>query len=239
MATPKRNLKRIPKPSADEIKKIKLSLRLRANDPLPKCPAKCGNKAKKLGAPHTDAGHRCNQCDCGHVAGMGTKHYGVGYCVFHENAKAYKGSSEEVAHRQKVALQQGYPDQLYKYKSTDETFKEIREAAEKAQGRHQLREEVVVLRGALQKYIKQIDEKVHQHITDDNVNSLARLTTSIAKLARVELDVTDVDYIHKDEVKSWLYAILRAVQEEITDPEEQKKLLERLVKIPDPTTGRH
>jgi hypothetical protein len=161
----------------------------------------------------------------------------VGYCVYHENAKAYKGTAQEVAHAQKVALQQGFPDKVYKYQSSDEKFSEIREAAEQAQGRHQLREEVVVLRAALQKYINQLDDV--ERITDDHINSLARLTTSIAKLAKVELSITDNDYIHKDEVKGWAYQILRAVQEEVTDMELQRVLLERLAKIPEPTTGRH
>lgn len=240
MSEKKRNLKRVPKPSADEIKKIKASLGLRANDPLPKCPAKCTNTAKKLGGLHLEAGHRCGECQCNHVAGMGTKTYGVGYCVFHANAKAYKGSQEEVAHRQKVSCQQGYPNKIYKYKSEDESFEDIRKAAEEAQGRHVVREEVVVLRATLQKYIKQIDEKLggaEGHISDDNVNSIAKLTTSIAKLAQAELAITDVDYVHKDEILGWTYSILRAVQETITDTTEQKQLLKRLSEIPQPTTG--
>jgi hypothetical protein len=236
MSDKNRKIKRVPKPSREEIKKIKASLNLRMNDPLPKCPAKCTRKAKELGGEHLEAGHRCGECMCNHVAGMGTVHYGTGYCVFHENAKKYKGSAEEVQHRQKVACQQGYPNKIYEYQTKDDRLADIREAAEAAQGRHQLREEVVVLRSILQKYLKQMED--FDHVSLDNITGVTKLSTSIAKLARVELDVTDSDYIHKDEVKSWLYKILRAVQEEVTDLKEMDSLLKRLSKIPEPTTGR-
>jgi hypothetical protein len=171
---------------------------------------------------------------------MGTKHYGTGYCVFHENAKAYKGSAEEVAHRQKVSCQQGYPNKVYKYESEQESFEAIRNAAELSKGRHQLVEEVVVLRATLQKYINQIDTKLGEsgYISDDNITSITKLTSAVAKLAHTELEVTDIDYVHKDEITGWLYSILRAVQETITDLEEQTKLLKRLSQIPKPITGR-
>jgi hypothetical protein len=239
MSDKKRTIKRVPKPSQEEIKKIKASMNLRANDPLPKCPAKCTTKAKSLGGEHLDAGHRCGDCQCKHVAGMGTKHYGTGYCVFHDNAKKYKGSAMEVAHRQKVSCQQGYPNEIYKYESEQESFEAIRISAEAAKGRHEVREEVVVLKATLQKYIKQIDEKLGTsgYVSDENITSITKLTSAIAKLAHTELEVTDVDYVHKDEITAWLYAIMRSVQEGITDLDEQVRLLKRISLIPQPTTG--
>lgn len=237
MSDKNRKLKRVPKPDKTEIKKIKASLGLRANDPLPKCPAKCTNKAKRLGEEHTEAGHICEECRCGHTAGMGTEHYGVGYCVFHENAKAYKGSAKEVAHTQKIALQQGYPDKVYRYQSSDKYLEKTREAADAAQGRHQLKEEIAVLRMLLQKYLKQIEDITE--VSEETIKSVSKLTSTIAKLAAVELNVTDDDYIHKDEVKGWLYLIIRAIQEEVTDPLLQDALFKRIKELPNPTTGRN
>jgi hypothetical protein len=231
----KRKITIIPRPPREEIIKIKHSMNLRSNDPLPRCHAQNTQKAKKLGEAHQGSRHICGECQCSHVAGYGTEHYGTGYCVYHENAKKYKGQAKEVAHAQKVAVQQGYPDKVYKYLSDDKKFSEIREAAEAAQGRHELREEIVVLRAALQKYINQLDDK--DTISDDNINSLARLTVSIAKLAKVELSITNSDYIHKDEVKGWLYSIMRMLQEEIKDVPLQQKILQKLVLIPQPKEG--
>jgi hypothetical protein len=231
-----RKLEIIPRPPREEIIKIKHSMNLRSNDPLPRCHAQNTRKRKELGEAHQGSRHICGDCQCSHVAGYGTKHYGVGFCVYHENAKKYKGQALDIAHAQKLAVQQGYPDKVYEYISDDEKFSEIRAAANAAQGRHELKEEIVVLRAALQKYINQLDLK--GTISDDNINSLAKLTTSIAKLAKVELTITDSDYIHKDEVKGWLYSILRMVQEEVQDVKLLQTLLGKLADIPNPQGGK-
>jgi hypothetical protein len=236
MSRPKRKIEIIPKPPLEEIKKIKHSMGLRSRDPLPKCPAKNVRRAKELGEAHQGERHRCGDCQCKHVAGYGTAHYGIGYCVYHENAKPYKGSAAEVAHAQKIAVQQGYPDHVYRYLSKDKKLSEIREAAAKAQGRHDLVEEIIVLKASLQKYLNQLDDK--DSISDANITSLARLTTSIAKLAKVELSITNLDYVHKDEVKTWLYQILRLIQDEVKDLQLQERILRQLTNIPKPNAGK-
>lgn len=252
-----RDIKVEPKPPKEEIKKIREALRLRANDPLPRCMGKHVHRGKESG--HDEPGHLCDYCRCKHVAGHGTKHYGYGYCMCHENANQYKDKALDMAHAQKVATQQGQPENVYKYITTLDHIDGIREAADAAKGRHQLKEEIVVLRSLLQHVLQMQSDRInvsqheppkdldgheklmwleHRHVSSKEINSIATLTRTIGTLAKTELEVTDSDYVHVDEVKTWLFRILRLIQEKVEDIELQQILLEDMAQIPNPEAGK-
>lgn len=237
----------VPKPSRAEIYKIKRSLRIRQNDPLPRCMARSKDAAEKLGPEHQKRGHVCEECRCKHIAGYGTKHYGYGLCFYHEKPDHLQKAARIMADQQRALTMAGYPDKVFKYQTNDEKLSDIREAADAAQGRHQLKEELVVLRMLLQRLLRQIDTRNDgvedpselQEIGAADILNVTRLTTTISKLAAIELQVTDSDYVHQDEVKRWIFQVVRAIEELVTNPDEQEALFTRIANTIDPQSGKH
>ncbi len=231
-----------PVPSLAEQKKIKLALNLRVDDPLPRCRGRSAHKVKKFekagNNDHSGAGHLCDECMCHHVAGYGTTHYGTGYCIHHENSIHYKGHAEEYAHKQSVALQQGYSN-VYKYESSSRYIEATRRASEEAKGRADLSDEIAVLRSTLQTIINAIDKQIDRQIVDEkNIKLLDKLANTISKLAKTNLEITDTDYVHVDQVKQWAYGLVRVVQDVVSDPKLQQELIEGFSAVVQPQAGR-
>lgn len=233
-----------PKPPQSEIAKIKKALNLRASDPLPRCRGRVAYRVKKFekagNNDHSAKGHLCDECQCHHVAGFGTDHYGVGYCIHHESSIHYKGHAEQHMHDQKIALQQGYPDNVYKYQSSSRYLKAVRMAADEAKGRSDLKEELSVIRTVIQEVIEKIDEKIHDDddLPEKEIKLLDKLSNTVAKLAKTNLEITDTDYVHIDQVKQWAYQIVRAVQDIVIDVKQQEKLIGEFAKIAQPKAGK-
>lgn len=247
-----------PKPPKEEIKKIRAALRLRADDPFPRCMGKHVHRGKEAG--HDEPGHLCDHCRCKHIAGHGTKHYGYGYCMCHENANQYKDHAVDMAHAQKVATQQGQPENVYKYLTSIEGVEGIQEAADAAQGRHKLKGEIVLLKEMLQALMSQVAERVRaakekppeepgvvdkllwieaRSISTKEINAVATLTRTIATLAKTELEITDSDYIHIDQMITWFTAVFRVIEEMVLDPQLIFDIKAEMAHIPQPITGKY
>jgi len=238
------------KHSAEEILKVKSSLSLRQIDPLPRCPAKSNIAIKGFEEAgdfsHSNRKHQCNECRCHRTAGLGTNHLGVGYCFYHESGRRMS-NAVSVARNMKVAIQQGYPDEPWRYKSNETYLSEVREAAEKAQDVLSMREELNVLRTTIQQIVSSWDErgeftelyKGEEIPASDATKAgiLAKLIDSIGKLARVQLDVTSEDYVHAEEVKMWIGEFIRIIENTVTE-EQFESIIEEIKKVPQPMTGK-
>jgi len=258
-------VKPLPMPSRKEQIKIKHSLGLDADHPFPRCPGKGKRsvrdpfirKLEKAG-DFSHSGNRrehiCDFCQCKHVAGWGTKHYGVGYCYFHD-----VDSGRQVSKSMTIAIQQGYPLNPIKYRSDRDYIEEVRKQAEAAHGRLDLGEELNVLRAHMQEveemYSKTGAESLTMKgkdgeavlMTDDvKIDRVVKLVKAISDLSRNAYIIEESDYVHIDEVKQWLYGIYRMLDNvckkhivgEIDSNDLSKAFQTGLKNIAMPATGR-
>jgi len=96
-----------------EIRQIKRKLNLPQAAPLPKCPAKSKKALNDLAIKgeswHKDKKHApCVQCTCPNTAGLGTTHYGYGWCHLHERGFSEK-DCKQMADADLIAHQQRHP----------------------------------------------------------------------------------------------------------------------------------
>jgi hypothetical protein len=222
----KKYVKPLPTPSRKEQGKIKSSLGLDTDHPLPRCPGKCAKTVRGLEAKgdfsHSGSrkAHLCEVCRCRKVAGWGTKHYGVGYCYYHD-----VDNGRIVSKTMAIALQQGYPLNPIKYRSENDYIEAVRAMAEAAHGRLDLGEELVLLRSHIQElenlYHKTGAEaltmkgnKGPEPMTDDvKLDKLTKLVKAVSDLSRDSYVITESDYVHIDEVKVWLWQIYRLIED--------------------------
>lgn len=249
----------VPKPSKAEIRKIKLSLGIRSACKLPRCVGKnltFVRRVEKEGDhSHSAIDHMCGKCRCKHIAGTGTVHYGVGLCIFHELTERYARYKVKIAEEHKMALQQGYPDHVYLYKSDNKALEEIRQAAEEAGDQMSLREELNLLRANMQdlqsvmgsKKLSMKSGESTADMTDDvRIRLITSLATAIGKLTEQQLVITESDYVHADDVRVWLFNIWKLIEDTCTkmvrgqiDPNDFIKTIKPdFVRIVMPKTGR-
>jgi len=129
-----------------EVRQIKRKLNIPTRAPLPKCPAKSKRKIKLLIASgilgHDDPKHApCELCTCDNTAGLGTIHYGYGWCHVHERKKPTE-TKERMANADLIAHQQRHPrvfrdanqylDNIEKQGKKDETSFDLTNEMDKA-----------------------------------------------------------------------------------------------------------
>jgi hypothetical protein len=251
---------RLPIPPIAEQLKIKRSLNIERNEPFPRCRGKMQKKVKEFekkgdfshsGTPRT---HLCNDCRCKRVSGWGTTHYGVGYCWYHD-----VDSARSFSKSQAVALRQGYPLDPIHYKSDSEYIDDVRRQASDSGNVLSLRDDLVLLRTHLQEFeqfwreadpAKQLRMKTAHGaapMTDDvKVACLTKLVNSVSRLSRDQFVITESDYIAVDEVKTWFWAIIQALErncrklvaEEIDKKDFLPAMMRDLREIPMPKTGK-
>lgn len=251
---------RSPIPGRAEKTKIKNSLGMEANEPFLRCRGKVHAKVKlfeKRGDfthSGTQKNHVCNLCRCERVAGWGTTHYGVGYCYYHDIDAA-----RPMAKAQTIALRQGYPLDPIKYKSDSAYIEDIRRQAEASGNVISLRDDLVLLRTHIQEFeqfwreadpAKQLRMKTAHGaapMTDDvKVSCLTKLTNSISRLSRDQYVITEQDYVAIDEVKTWFWSIIQALERncrkmlagEMPMKDFQSAMMRDLREIPQPKQGR-
>ena len=257
------NVTYYPIPSQAELIKIRKSLLMPNNSKFFRCPAKNFKKViafrRKGDYSHDGPSkkHRCEKCRCGNVAGMGTTHYGVGYCIYHEHTKNGYKMAKRIAKGMALTIQQGYPVEPYKYE-TDSTFIDrIRKAAEDAGGNIDLRDELNLIRDHLQQFQSKFDGKKGgldmmtktgpQSMTDEvRVDCITKLIKAVSSVARDQYVITESDYIHSDEVKVWFYTIWLVIEKnidalikgEIEVNNLKEKIRLALIEVPLPKSGK-
>jgi hypothetical protein len=250
---------RLPVPDGAEQRKIKNSLGMAEDEPFLRCRGKVASKVrafeKRGDFSHSglQSAHVCNDCRCQRTAGWGTKHFGVGYCWYHDI-----DSARRLAKAQTIALRQGYPLDPIRYKSDSVFIEDVRRQAEDSGNVLSMRDELIVLRTHLQEFEKYwrttgVDHltmktaRGEERMTDDvKLLSLVRLTNAISRLSRDQYVITEADYVAVDEVKTWFWAIIQALERnhrKLLSSELDKKdflaaMMHDLREIPQPKTGR-
>lgn len=252
-------IKWVPIPSKAEQHKIRLSLGMPANMPFMRCPGKSVTfvRACEAKGDFSHSGprkqHICEKCRCKRTAGQGTKHYGVGYCYYHDI-----NGSRVIAKSMAIALQQGYPLDPIKYRTETEYIDQVREQAEQAQGRLSVGEEINLVRAHLQEFelmwrkvgaegmTMRAGTKVAPMTDDVKLELLVKLADTVSKLTRDSYVITESDYCHIDEIKVWLWEIWQCIQRNINrmlcgdlkDVDLEAAIKQEFKLIPLPKTGR-
>jgi hypothetical protein len=250
---------RLPVPEYAELHKIKRSLNIEHDEPFPRCRGKDFRKVKKFekGGDFSHSGtarqHLCDACRCKRVGGWGTKHYGVGYCWYHD-----VDSARKMAKSQTIALRQGYPLDPIKYKSDQDYIDDVRQQAQASGNILSLRDDLVLLRAHLQEFekfwreagpneLKMKTAHGASKMTDDvKIACLTKLVNAVSRLSRDQYIITEQDYISLDEIKTWFWAIIQALErncrklvaEELDKKEFLPAMMKELREIPEPKTGR-
>ena len=240
-------------PSDAEIAKIKASLGVKKEDCLPRCPAGSIAKRKKLqaaGEACDDCGKRghtpCHKCRCPSTCGSGTEHYGVGFCFSHEKGRN-RAIAEKYARTHKTALQQGFPLKPVRYVSDNDYLVQIQEEAVDAREKMETVRELDLVRAKLQEFEDKIYADDFKVLfkgelvpagDDVKIDAVTKLTRAIGSLAKINLEVTDSDYIHKNEIKLWFQEILNVTRAAMTSDEEFEEWLDKFKQIPVPQSGR-
>ncbi len=195
---------------------------------------------------HSEKNHSCDLCRCKKTAGVGTEHYGVGYCYNHDQG-IRTGKSALISRNMKIAAQQGYPDEPWRYQTDDKYLSKIREDALHAKEFLSLKEEMLLLKSNLQKVVDSWTERggftemyrgVPIEASDETKTTvLTKLTDSVGKLARIHLDVTSEDYVHIEEVKIWLSEFIRIIENAVSE-EQFGKIVTEIKEVPQPMTGK-
>ena len=151
-----------------------------------------------------------------------------------------------------VAIRQGYPDKVYKYRNESEYIDEIRQKAEDSGGMTDLRDELAMLRDQAQQLVTMFDGNetlTEGYDKDGNPKSMtdatkiklmAQLMTAIGKLTRDNLAVTEDDYVHVDQVNVWFAGVIRILQHalEAEQGELFTKIIASIKEVPTMKSGR-
>lgn len=234
------------KPTYEMNAKAKAALGIPNHIKLPRCMAKRKMALRHLEG-HDAPDHICDDCRCRFVAGYGTSHYGVGYCIVHEHDPRYRGHARRVMEAHKVAIQQGYPDKAYKYAVADPDgyVEEIRKAAEDARGVTDLREEIVLVRSELQRMLKEYEGgnfKVRvgsardgfKYVEADDMERSKALNALVRSLSRISVDnlrLTEDEMVSKDKLKVWAAGTISIVERMSPDKRFRDEFVEQFAKL--------
>lgn len=240
------------KPTYEMKAKAKAALGIPNHMKLPRCMAKRKMALRHLEG-HDAPDHICDDCRCRFVAGYGTSHYGVGYCIVHEHDPRYRGHARRVMEAHKVAIQQGYPDKAYKYAVADPDgyVAEIRKAAEDARGVTDLREEIVLVRSELQRMLKEYEGgnfKVRvgsprdgfEYVQADDMERSKALNALVRSLSRISVDnlrLTEDEMVSKDKLKVWAAGTISIVERMSPDKRFRDEFVEQFAKLFEDVNG--
>tara|TARA_Y100000310_G_C20658746_1_gene803467 strand:- start:418 stop:1098 length:681 start_codon:yes stop_codon:yes gene_type:complete len=159
----------------------------------------------------------CEKCRCNHVAGYGTYgdfyglgdtgHYGVGYCIWHENDHSHKAHADVYAVNQMKALQQmGRKADG----NVEDYLKDTVVEREEALTRTKAREEMELIFETLEEFKRiagdgELTELARGQSVPISDKSRIELALNIAKtmsgMKLNEFKLDNAEYIHYDELK--------------------------------------
>jgi len=247
-----------------EERKAKRSLGIAPSMPLPRCGHWSKARAQKIAdetgdMSHFEPNHVCDECKCLRVAGSGTNHLGVGWCHSHEVNHSNRNCRERVE-AMTAAIRKGYPMDVVELSKGGQFLEKINTDAQRAIEQVTLKKElgnIRLLGDTLMKHITdEVDEKtgktksgIHQftesykegpgQASDATLYALyAKMTDSISKLAKVELEISDLDYVHWDDVRIYFAKLANVVSKMIEDDGLMNRILMEWATIPEPGSGR-
>lgn len=252
--------KPLPQPCEAELLKIRRSLNMQRDEPFMRCRGKMSIKVrafeKKGDFSHSGSqtNHTCNLCRCKRIAGQGTSHYGVGYCYYHDI-----DSARRMAKAQMIAIRQGYPLDPIKYKSDTDYINDVRRQSEESGNVLSVRDDLALMRAHLQEFekfwrttdpTKKLTMKTARgaaDMTDDvKITCLTKFALAISRFTRDQYVITESDYVAVDEIKTWFWAIIQALERncrkmlanELQPKDFQAAMMADLREIPQPKAGR-
>jgi hypothetical protein len=236
-------------------RQAKRSLGLQPSEPLPRCGHWSRSKAEKLAKEgddsHMKSSHVCELCMCELAAGKGTHHLGVGWCYRHEKGHSHK-DCEARATAMTTAIRSGYPARVFKYRSSEAVLEKIRTEAKEAKESISMREEMNLVRSMMQNLIGYFEGGTKPDgsaFTESGVKGvrpasdatlyemILKGVSELTKSAKLELEITEQDYVHMDEVKVFFGEFARIVSAHVGD-ELFHKILDEVKLIPEPRNGK-
>jgi len=237
-------------------KHARRGLGLQPQQSLPRCGHKLVNKIKRFEEDgdfsHSAKDHHCPECTCQHIGGAGTGHTGVGWCWIHEKCHSNKDCDERVQ-LMTNAIRAGFPEKAYQYVTGNEILKKIQQGAEDANGVMSLKEQHNLMISMSQEMLtvwetgskskgKRFTESGKNGPVDASdatiVEIIGKMIERIAKMSRIELEITDSDYVHYDELKIYMAKVMQVVNKVIDDDAEFNKVLLGLAELNEPGRGR-
>ena len=242
----------------------KRSLGLTYNDSLPRCGHWSKFKAEalaKAGDPsHMEDNHSCPLCTCQYTAGSRTsektkigEHYGVGWCGMHE-----KGHSKEECQKRADSMtdliRKGVPNRQFLYRTASDNLQKLYKEADESKGIIDMRDNQILIIDLVQRLLNYIEDNTESKsdgfgftesykdgpgpAADMTVlDMLNKLLNTQGKLSKVQLEITESQYCHMDEVKVFFGQVMR--EAENTFPQELLQIfIQKVMAIEQPRPGK-
>jgi hypothetical protein len=241
----------------DDMQGAKRALGLQPKQSLPRCGHKVHTSINRFEAAgdysHSDPDHFCEECTCHSVAGKGTAHLGVGWCWLHERSHSKAQNAERVV-KMTEAIRAGYPDSVFKYQSNSEVMKKITKEAERSDNILSMRQNMLMLIGMFQQVLtawetgrKPDGSEFTERAGKDGelvaasdvtmVEVLGKLTERMAKMAKMELEIQDENYVSWEEYTRVLYCMSKLVESKVSS-DVWEEIVGEMKKVPQPMRGR-
>jgi len=197
-----------------ELAQIKRLLNIPQTAPFPKCPAKNRKKLRELEAAgegwHSDPKHApCHICTCKNVAGMGTPHYGYGWCYLHERRPSEK-MCKVMAEADLRAHQQRHPRV---FRNAVNYLQHIKEDGEGLRNQYDFTKEMGVARDLVQS----INDRLSNY-EKDREGTLKILSKEVAELKdMISLSPTGLTAPEKATIQEVLLGILTKLTIPLTE----------------------
>ena len=242
----------------------KRSLGLTNRAHLPRCGHWSKTKAEalaKAGDPsHLAAGHSCPECTCQLTAGAGTsaktkigEHYGVGWCMHHEKNHS-KEECQKRADLMTDLIRKGVPNRQFLYRTASDNLQKLYKEADESKGIIDMRDNQILIIDLVQRLLNFIEGSAEEKsdgfgftesykdgpgpAADMTVmDMLNKLLNTQGKLSKVQLEITESQYCHMDEVKVFFGQVMR--EAENTFPEDLLKIfIQKVMAIEQPRPGK-
>lgn len=212
---------------------------------------------------HSDKKHKCRECTCQLGGGQGTSHPGVGWCWLHEKGHSKKDCALH-ARAVRDAIRAGYPCDVVQFMNTTALQIRIDTEAAAAKEMISLRESqhtIIDLGKRILGYIE--GKKKLVSVVDNDGNESAKkewftesykdgpgkasdatlfeifrkFAETNARIAKIELDITENDYVHMDDCKVFFGELVR-IANGIFNETDGKEFMTKVQKLRQPSAGK-
>jgi hypothetical protein len=242
----------------------KRSLGLSASAHLPRCGHWSKFKAEalaKAGDPsHLAPNHSCPLCTCQYIAGSRTssktkigEHYGVGWCALHEKNHS-KEECQRRADQMTDLIRKGVPNRQFLYRTASDNLQKLYKEADESKGIIDMRDNQILVIDLVQRLLNYIENNAEGKsdgfgftesykdgpgpAADMTVlDMLNKLLNTQGKLSKVQLEITESQYCHMDEVKVFFGQVMREA-ENIFPQELLQIFVQKVMAIEQPRPGK-
>ena len=235
-------------------KKAKRALGIPKSHDIPRCGHKNKSLAKRLAkagdSSHLADGHVCAECACLNIAGSGTTHPGVGWCFNCEKGEPFERCKNRALATER-AIKQGYPMEVVSFSDGGQFLEKINTQADEAMERISLKKQLGDVKELGDAILSKIGggntvegftESGKDGPTEASDATLVKLYTGLltplTRLAKIELEVAEMEYVHWDEVKVYFGQIAQIVSDVVDDDALFDKILMKWSTVKEPGSGK-